>query len=206
MNFICHRVNKVKELEQIPAEYGVEIDLRDDLTGRVYVAHNPFEDGENFEEYLKKYHHGTLICNIKSERIEHEVTRLLKKYHITDYFFLDSTFPMIVLLSNMGERKIALRYSEFEKMDTIEAMAGKVDWVWVDCFTKIPVSLKEMDKLKSLGYKACFVSPELQGRPEDVDQYIVQLLRDGIKFDAVCTKYYMIKKWKDYEEKIMRQA
>ena len=201
MNFICHRVNKVTELGQILPEYGVEIDLRDDLTGRVYIAHNPFEAGHDFEEYLKQYHHGMMILNVKSERIEHEVIRLLQKYDINDYFFLDSTFPMIFLLSNMGEKKIALRFSEFEKMDTIEAMAGKVDWLWVDCFTKIPLSRCDLEKIKSMGYKTCFVSPELQGRPEDVDKYIEHFLHECMNFDAICAKSFMMNKWKGYDQR-----
>ena len=42
---------------------------------------------------------------------------------------------MIRLLSDKGEKNIALRYSEYEGLDTVEKMQGKGDWVWVDCFT-----------------------------------------------------------------------
>ncbi len=198
MEFISHRVNKISELESLPTEYGVEIDLRDDLNGRIYIAHNPFEAGDDFEDYLRHYRHGRMILNVKSERIEHEILRLVEKYNIKDYFFLDSTFPMIFLLSKMGEKKQALRFSEFEKMDTIEAMAGKLEWVWIDCFTRIPITKAELDKLKGWGYKTCFVSPELQGRPEDVDKYINQISEEGLYFDAVCSKIYMMDKWKKY--------
>ena len=71
-----------------------------------------------FEEYLKHYDHGTMILNIKSERIEFRVLELLKKYKVEKYFFLDSSFPMIYLLSEQGEKNIALRFSEFEGLDT----------------------------------------------------------------------------------------
>ena len=70
--YISHRVNTKEELLKTPAEYGVELDLRDGLNERIYIQHNPFEAGEDFEEYLKEYHHGTMILNIKSERIEHK--------------------------------------------------------------------------------------------------------------------------------------
>ena len=53
MEFIAHRINTVEELKKLPKEYGVELDLRDDLNGRIYIQHNPFEPGEDFEEYLK---------------------------------------------------------------------------------------------------------------------------------------------------------
>lgn len=87
MEYIAHRINTKEELLSLPEEYGVELDLRDDLNGRIYICHNPFEPGEDFEEYCKVYHHGTMILNVKSERIEHEALALMEKYHIKDYFF-----------------------------------------------------------------------------------------------------------------------
>ena len=137
MEFIAHRINTIKELDALDGCYGVELDLRDGLNGRIYISHNPFEAGDDFEEYLKHYRHGTMILNIKSERIEYKVLELLKQYDIRKYFFLDSSFPMIQSLTHMGESNIALRFSEWEGLDTIRNMAGKVKWVWVDCFTKI---------------------------------------------------------------------
>lgn len=198
MEYISHRVNKKEELERLSHEFGVEIDLRDDLSGRIYMEHDPFKDGEDFEEYLKNYNHGTMILNVKSERIEHKILELLKKYNIAKYFFLDSSFPMIKLLSNQEEKNIALRFSEFEGMDTLRAMAGKVEWVWVDCFTKLPIDNKVYKEIKEMGYKLCFVSPELQGQPEKIEKYAKQIKNEDIEFDAICTKEYNIEKWKNY--------
>ena len=48
MEYIAHRVNTIEELRKLPTEYGVELDLRDDLNGRIYISHNPFEAGEDF--------------------------------------------------------------------------------------------------------------------------------------------------------------
>ncbi|OJV64461.1 MAG: hypothetical protein BGO41_12655 [Clostridiales bacterium 38-18] len=195
MHFISHRVNTVEELKQLPHEYGVEIDLRDE-GGELILSHDPFRTGDRFEDYLKEYHHGTMILNIKSERIEHKVKTLLDQFQIKDYFFLDSSFPMIFLLANQGERQVALRYSEFEGLDTIRTMAGKVDWVWVDCFTKLPINHEIFLELKALGYKLCLVSPELQGRPEDIEAYKQQSFDEAIEWDAICTKRYNIERWK----------
>lgn len=196
MKWIAHRVNTVAELRQLPGDVGVELDLRDGADGRVYIQHNPFEPGEDFESYLKEYHHGLMILNIKSERIEYKVKELVNRYGVREYFFLDSSFPMIVTLAREGEKNIALRLSEFERMDTLEKMAGKVRWVWVDCFTKIPVTREDMERLKAWGYQTCFVSPELQGRPEDIGPYIETLNRERIVFDAVCTKSYTMDRWR----------
>ncbi len=195
MNFIAHRINTIAELKELPVEYGAELDLRDDLNGRIYIQHNPFEPGEDFEEYLKEYHHGTMILNVKSERIELKILEMLSRYDVKSYFFLDSSFPMIYLLSKRGEKNIALRISEFEGMDTARNMAGKIDWIWVDCFTKIPIGKNECDELHSFGYQLCFVSPELEGRDEDIEKYKQQMADAGMLMDAVCTKSYNINRW-----------
>lgn len=195
MLFIAHRINTIEELDKLPSKYGVELDLRDDLNGRIYIQHNPFEPGEDFEEYLKHYHHGLMILNIKSERIEHKVLELIDKYAVKDYFFLDSSFPMIKLLSDMGETNIALRFSELEGLDTIRNMAGKATWVWVDCFTRLPIDKESYTELKKLGYKLCMVSPELEGQPEKLDEYKAFLEENQIVMDAVCTKVYNVEQW-----------
>lgn len=196
MEFIAHRINTIEELDKLDHCYGVELDLRDNLDGRIYISHNPFEAGEDFEEYLKHYHHGTMILNVKSERIEHKILELLERYHIEKYFFLDSSFPMIKLLSDMGEHHIALRFSELEGMDTIRNMAGRAEWVWVDCFTRLPIDRDNFRELKEMGYKLCMVSPELEGQPEKIECYRDYLRGEKIFMDAICTKSYSIEKWK----------
>lgn len=194
MEFIAHRINTIEELKQIKPEYGVEVDLRD-YGERLILQHDPFKDGENFEDYLKHYNHGTLILNIKSERIEIRVLELLKKYKIDKYWFLDSSFPMIHLLTSSGERNIALRFSEFEGIDTILAMSGKVKWVWIDCFSQLPINAANYSLLKKSGFKLCLVSPELQKQDEKLVEYKRYLAKDGIVLDAICTKVYNIKFW-----------
>jgi len=198
VEFIAHRINTLEELKNLPEEYGAELDLRDDLGGRIYIRHNPFEDGEDFEEYLKAYHHGTMILNVKSERIEHRVLEMVKRYGVERYFFLDSTFPMIKLLSDNGVGNLAVRYSEYEGMYTLNAMSGKADWVWVDTFTRLPVDHKIYREMKRLGYKICLVSPELQGQPEKIGSYAKQIADEDIEFDAVCTKVSNIDVWKKF--------
>ncbi len=199
MFYCCHRINTVKELEKIPINYGIEVDLRDNLNGEIYLSHDPYINGELFDDFLKNYHHSFIILNIKSERIEYKVLELLKKYDIRDYFFLDSSFPMIVRLSNEGEKNIAIRFSEYEGLDTILNMKGKVNWVWVDCFTKNPLTKDIYIKLKQAGFKLCFVSPELQNQSEKMKEYKDYFEKENIIMDMICTKYYNIEKWDKME-------
>jgi len=193
--YCCHRINTIAELKEIPKEYGIEVDLRDNINGEIHIAHDPFILGDLFEEYLKHYHHSFIILNIKSERIEWNVLKLLKKYNINNYFFLDSSFPMIYQLSIKNEKNIALRFSEFEGLDTIIKMKDKVNWVWIDCFTKNPLTLEIYNQLKKMNYKLCFVSPELQQQPEKIDIYKKYFQENDIILDMICTKYYNINKW-----------
>jgi hypothetical protein len=194
MMFIAHRINTVEELRNVPVEYGVEIDLRD-RGDRLILQHEPFTDGEDFEEYLRHYRHGLMILNIKSERIEMRVLALVRKYNIKKYFFLDSSFPMIVHLAKHNVRRVAVRFSEFEAIETALAMKGLVQWVWVDCFTRLPIDAKTWRRLKDVGFRLCLVSPELQGRKDEIAAYRDRLKQEGIAFDAICTKYCNVPQW-----------
>jgi hypothetical protein len=195
MEYIAHRINTIEELKKVPHEYGVELDLRD-FGDKLILQHDPFTNGEDFEEYLKCYNHGTMILNIKSERIEIKVLELIKKYNINKYFFLDCSFPMIYLLSKSGEKNIALRFSEFEGIDTILNMKDKVEWIWVDCFSKLPITNENYNLLRKNGFKFCLVSPELQGQDEKLEEYKQYLKDQNIIFDAICTKTFNFDKWK----------
>ena len=200
MFYCCHRINTVNELKNIPRYYGIEIDLRDNLNGEIYIAHDPFVNGELFSDFLHHYNHSFIILNIKSERIEYKVLDLVKKYNITNYFFLDSSFPMIYKLSNEGIRNIAIRFSEFEGLDTVLNMKGKVDWVWVDCFSKVPLNRENYKILKEAGFKLCFVSPELQNQSEKIKEYKDYFIKENIILDMICTKSYNIEKWENKKD------
>ncbi|MEI8012252.1 MAG: WecB/TagA/CpsF family glycosyltransferase [Candidatus Omnitrophota bacterium] len=194
MIYIAHRINTIEALAHVPPEFGVELDLRD-RGDRLILQHDPFKEGEDFEEFLKHYHHGLMILNIKSERIELRVLELVKKYGVRDYFFLDSSFPMIRQLAWAGESGVAVRFSELEGMDTVLAVKGRVKWVWVDCFSRLPIDHDAFLRLKEAGFRLCLVSPELQGRPEDILSYRQYLSRADIEFDAVCSKLNCISMW-----------
>lgn len=185
MQFIAHRINTIAQLQRVPVEYGVELDLRD-RGERLILQHDPFGDGEDFERYLEHYRHGLLILNVKSERIEHRVLDAVRAAGVSNYFFLDCSFPMIRTLVRSGERRIAVRFSEYEPVESALALAGQVDWVWVDCFTRQPLDDRTYGLLKP-HFKLCAVSPELQGRDvSTIAEYRRQLADYPV--DAVCTK------------------
>ena len=190
MHTILHRINTIALLEKIPSNFGVEIDIRSNGE-RLILHHDPFEQGELFEDWIRSYHHGTLILNVKEEGLESPLLKLMNQYKINDFFFLDQSFPFLRKTALMGESRCAVRVSEYENIETVLSLSGMVDWVWVDCFTRFPLKKKEADQLTNAGFRLCLVSPELQGRKERA--HVIEFRRKvellGIKGDAVCTKY-----------------
>lgn len=183
MIIIKHRVNTVKELKNVPREFGVETDIRP-YGKRLILHHEPFVDGEDFEDFLKHYKHRFVIFNIKSEGIEGEVMRLAEKYGVKEYFLLDVSFPFIIKYVNQGVTKLAARYSEYESAETCLNLKGKVEWVFVDNLTHLPLDCPEFQELKK-HFKVCIVSPELLQRDE------IPETRELVKrfpVDAVLTK------------------
>jgi len=193
--YFAHRINNIKSLRVIPNNYGIELDLRD-FGDKLILEHDPFIGGVEFEEFLKHYNKSSIILNIKSERIEFRVLDLLKKYDIKNYFFLDSSFPMIYSLSNNGEKQIAIRFSEFESIESVLLMKNRVTWVWVDCFNNFPLDKCNYKKIKDCGLKICLVSPELQKHNiERIREFKKIIYKNNFKIDAICTKVYNINKW-----------
>ena len=196
MIYISHRVNTIEELKRTPIELGVEIDIRDKGTDLI-LSHDPFSDGDLFEEFIKFYCHRFIILNIKSERVEHKVLEILKKYNIFDYFFLDLSFPMLYTLNNLNEKNIAIRFSEFESIDSVLLMANKINWVWIDCFTDFPLTKEKYDLMKLNNFKICIVSPELQQQQEKIEKYADYMIENKIIPDMICTKKYNINIWRE---------
>ena len=139
MKIIIHRVNKIKELRKIPAKYGVEIDIRS-YEKKLVLNHEPASTGDGLNEYLKNFNNSILIANIKEAGIENKVLKLIKKYRIKKYFLLDVEFPFIYNSSNSGEKNISIRFSEKESIETVKNFVNKVNYVWIDTFTKFPIN------------------------------------------------------------------
>ncbi|MGX0891680.1 hypothetical protein AB7M22_003688 [Pseudomonas sp. ADAK2 TE3594] len=189
MKLISHRRNTIAELNATPTKYGVEVDIRS-CGEQLIIHHDPFVSGESFDAWLAVYQHSTLILNVKEEGLEGRLISLMESRGIEDYFFLDQSFPFLIKWSNLGVNRCAARVSEFESIETALTLAGKVDWIWVDCFSRFPLSKTDATRLKTAGFKLCLVSPELQGRNAETEIPELILLLDSLDItaDAVCTK------------------
>jgi len=190
MEVIAHRRNAASELAATPAQLGVEIDIRT-RDGDFILQHDPFSNGEPLERWLEQFRHGTLILNVKEEGLEDRLVELMSARGIERFFFLDQSFPFLVRTAARGERRCAVRVSEFESIETALSLAGRIDWVWVDCFTRFPLDGAAAKRLAQAGFRLCLVSPELQGRPAETEIPALRTLleTEGIDADAVCTKH-----------------
>lgn len=181
MLVVRHRVNT---LERINPELGIEFDVRESSLG-IIVTHDPWTSGPSLNDFLEAQRGRPFyIVNIKCEGIEHRVLDCLYRHGIANFFLLDCSFPSIVKLSSNGESRLAIRRSEYEEIPM--SLCGKVQWIWIDCFSKIPVSKEECQLLRTNGFKLCFVSPELHGRPNDLLEYGTEMTGS---VDMVCTKF-----------------
>ena len=188
MKIIRHRRNSLAELAATPREFGVEVDIRS-RGDQLIIHHDPFVEGEAFDAWIATYAHGTLILNVKEEGLEERLLVLMARHGIEDFFFLDQSFPFLVRTARRGERRCAVRVSEYESLDTALSLAGMIDWAWVDCFTRFPLERSDADRLGRAGFKLCLVSPELQGQdPGEIVQMRELLAVRGISAEAVCTK------------------
>lgn len=189
MNIILHRRNTIAELMATDMKYGVEIDIRSHGENLI-LHHEPYVAGEEFSAWLELYKHGTLILNVKEEGLEPIIINLMASKGIENYFFLDQSFPFLVKHSVACRYRSAVRVSEFESIETALNLTGRVNWVWVDCFTKFSLTQEDAIRLKNNGFKICLVSPELHGRNAEYEIPLLatKLREENINADAVCTK------------------
>ena len=194
MEIIVHRINTIKELNKIPFKYGVEVDIRTNGS-KIILNHNPYKDGDSFEDYVANYKHGTLILNIKESGIEKDVLEIVKSASIKSFFFLDVEMPYI-FSSLKKNNDIAIRFSEYESIETVKIFKNNFKWIFVDTVTKLPINVKNIPIISK--FKSCLVCPERWGRKNDILKY--KRFFKKIKYNptAVMTNRKFAKLWESY--------
>ncbi len=187
---IQHRVNQSFLLQSIPREYGIEVDLRSS-GNEIICSHDPFNEAENFNDWIKQFAHRFLILNIKSEGIEEKILNTLGREKISNFFLLDVSFPFMCKLKDLGVNKFAYRVSDLEplNLDILNYLGSA--WIWLDAFKLFPANyVSKLNALKKENIKICLVSPELHASRdlEISDNIMKQIKSSNLEFDAVCTK------------------
>jgi hypothetical protein len=202
MQIIAHRLNTLSSLEALNLHFGGEIDIRYHDNNLV-LAHDPFqhhiEKPISFESFLLNWRaKGPLILNIKTEGIELECIKLINKYGIKSWFFLDLSMPYFIKYSKLAKENsidgfsvenLAVRFSDKEPIEYALNFKNFARWVWVDWFDDIVLNEQNYQNLKDANFRLCLVSPELQGkRLELIEEYKEYLKSSKLDVDAVCTK------------------
>lgn len=190
MKIFHHRINTSEVLREIPPEFGVEIDIRS-RGNELILEHDPFLDGEPFNEWLKFWHGQSLILNVKEDALEDRILEFLEEFGVEDYFFLDQSFPSMQRLRRQGNRNFAARVSDLEDVTT--ALNSGANWVWLDSFSGEWAHLRNaVELISDNGQKSCLVSPELQRIDSELELSELRkiLSSEDLKIDAVCTKRY----------------
>ena len=193
MEFIIHRVNMLKKLKQIPKEFGCEIDIRTNGS-QIILNHDPFKKGDKLSDYLDEYSsRGTLVLNIKETGIEDLVLKEVKKREIKNYFLLDVEFPYLYKATVKGERNIAIRFSEKEPIANLNLFVDKLDWVWIDTITKLPVNNLNVNQINK--FKSCLVCPSIWGNEESISSVNKKVNDLGLNLKSIMTNLNQISKW-----------
>ena len=189
---IAHRILNQNDLLTLPNDWGVEFDLHSH-NDKLVVVHDAFSDGIKLEKFLEFVNGRFMAVNIKEEGIEKKVLDTLKIMNYSDFFLFDVSFPQIIRFAGEYSKNIALRLSQYEKLD-LEVCRKYASYLWVDTFDgTFWLDEELLIYLKKLSYKLCFVSPELHRPPlgnkekflEDL-QKIKSLLG---KEDSICMKF-----------------
>ncbi len=177
LEILKHRANS---LEQINPNFGLEIDIRD-YNNDIVLSHDyPNDQSILLSDYLKKITSSQLLAiNIKSSEIENDLSLILEKYNLLNYFTFDWPVPSLIKALNKN-LSCAFRLSEFEK----DIVSG-CKWVWIDSFQKIWYDTSFLESLKKSGLKLAIVSPELHNRKSDLEQ--VKEIVNSVRVDAICT-------------------
>lgn len=192
MEIVAHRINLINELSKVPMKYGCEIDIRSQ-DSKLILNHEPYLSGDSLVDYLDNYKHGLLVLNIKESGIEDDVLQLVKERNISSFFLLDVEFPYLYKASRLGERAIAVRFSEDEPIELVYNYNKLVDWVWVDTNTKLPIDSNNTNILSSM--QTCLVCPERWGRANDIIPYRQSMKSLGFNPNAVMTNLNYTHLW-----------
>ena len=189
---VRHRINSLEDLSMIEKSFGIEVDIRS-KNGELVMAHDPFSDSHTpFYDWLESYDHNLLIVNLKEEGLELKIITQLNALGISNYFFLDQSFPFLIKLIHKVNFKTSIRYSDIESIQTIENLLnnedGRPNWVWIDSFSGNWEHLRNLSQLKHFGFKLCLASPELHGRSLDSEIDQITSFCNVNELDAVCTK------------------
>lgn len=148
--------------------FGIETDIRD-YNGKIVISHDiPTSKSPDLEVFFKmvneKRYQNTMALNIKSDGLQIELKKLLKKYNINNYFVFDMSVPEEVVYRRDGI-KYFTRHSDVERMCVLYKDCFGV---WMDSFfDECWLSEEKIKTHIKNGKKIGIISPEIHGYKND---------------------------------------
>ena len=188
MQILCHRGfwKKPEDQNSISAlvrayelGFGVELDVRDS-DSQIVIAHDsPNNRSVLFSVLLdqlnqNKFDNEIMAINIKADGLSLEISKLIKKYNLSNYFIFDMSIPEMLHYKNAGLKYFS-RLSEFEKSPI---MLNNAAGVWLDAFKSEWYDKVFINKLLGKVNKVCIVSAELHGRDCSQQWELINGLKD----------------------------
>ena len=102
--------------------------------------------------------------------------------------------PYLYSSTKNGNKNIAVRFSEFEDIKTVEYFKKLVNWIWIDTVNTLPIKSENVPIISN--FKSCIVCPERWGRKNDIKVYKKMLNQLKYEPNAVMTSYDCIEFWK----------
>ena len=186
MIFIAHRRNTLEELNTTPVEYG----MRSISAAAAKTSSSTMMRWFRAEisEWIAAYRHGTLILNVR-KRDWRRACFPMDSHGITDFFFLDQSFPFLVkwakAASSAAPSAYRIRIHRYRAQSRGQSRLGLGGLLHA-----LSVERGRGARLQDAGFRLCIVSPELQGRnaETEIPAYAALLTERGIAAKAVCTK------------------
>lgn len=191
---ILHRVHNPAELSTLSSSVGIEFDVHA-YGDRLVVTHDAFSDGIDLEDFLRLCKTIPILAiNVKEEGIEERVIRITQACYGDSFFLFDVPFPQIFRMGNKYGLHLCLRVSDIETLD-LNVCRGFATFIWLDTFCgNLWLNQDEYMKIKELGYRICFVSPELHRPPKGDAHSFSKQIEDLVSLpeysnDYICTKH-----------------
>jgi len=214
MDILAHRANvkgpDPKRENSLPATrqalelgFGIETDLRRDMDGNFYIAHDPQprtveNDLPSFAALFRQFPDRTIAMNVKELGYENELIKLQASGDLGarafyfDFELLEPAAPgrsqrLIGGLAGGDQTAMAARLSD-RREPLEQCLSIPATIVWADEFDSLWLTEKEVAAAHAAGRRLYAISPELHGFDESSRRKRWQDFRNwGI--DGLCTDY-----------------
>lgn len=171
--------------------FGTETDIRD-YKSKLVISHdianqNSLDIVQFFDLYKQHNSSLPLALNIKSDGLQIELLKLLKQYHIQNYFVFDMSVPDGLGYINQNIKTFT-RESEYE---ISPSFYKESKGIWLDEFHTHWINQTTIEKHLKNDKLVCIVSPDLHKRNYKKEWQHYKEIENNLEINSLmlCTDY-----------------